>query len=35
MHLVHVKHGLDESAIGFTSDSIAVIGVLIEVSRWE
>lgn len=33
MHLVHIKHGLDKSKIGFTSDSVAVIAVLIEVSR--
>lgn len=32
MHLVHIKHGLDKSKIGFTSDSVTVIAVLIEVS---
>lgn len=32
MHLVHIKHGLDKSKIGFTSDSVAVIAILIEVS---
>lgn len=35
MHLVHIKHGLDKSAIGYTSDSVTVIAVLIEVSsKW-
>uniref|UniRef100_A0A6G1SBA9 carbonic anhydrase n=1 Tax=Aceria tosichella TaxID=561515 RepID=A0A6G1SBA9_9ACAR len=33
MHLVHIKHGLDKSSIGFTSDSVAVIAVLIESHR--
>lgn len=33
MHLVHIKHGLDKSNIGFTSDSVAVIAILIEVSK--
>lgn len=32
MHLVHIKHGLDKSKIGFTSDSVTVIAILIEVS---
>lgn len=32
MHLVHIKHDLDKAKIGFTSDSVAVIAVLIEVS---
>lgn len=31
MHLVHIKHGLDKSKIGITSDSVAVIAILIEV----
>ena len=33
MHLVHIRHGLDKSKIGFNSDSVAVVAVLIEVSR--
>lgn len=31
MHLVHIKHGLEKSKIGYTSDSVAVIAVLVEV----
>lgn len=30
MHLVHIKRGLDKSQISYTSDSVAVIGVVIE-----
>lgn len=33
MHLVHIKHGLDKSQIGITSDSVTVIAVLIESYR--
>lgn len=33
MHLVHTKVGLDESSLGYTSDSIVVISVLIEVRK--
>lgn len=31
MHLVHIRHGLDKSQVGYTSDALAVIAVLIEV----